>query len=164
MFLRRDVLQQLGGFDPRFFMYCEDWEFSARIADSKWGMRYVPDAVIFHEGHASIRGGTTSYVSPLAVENPSRGFYLTHVIAGNLLSLEACARPVERIIGSAFLLFRWSKWASLFAVRGEWDGIAAMARGISLYLNMRNGQIAEPGLDTCEIMLCDSFKTTDPSA
>ncbi|HEH9431470.1 TPA: glycosyltransferase family 2 protein [Aeromonas sobria] len=56
MLFRRDVLQQLGGFDPRFFLYFEDFDISLRAGKIS-RIAYVPQVkVVHHGGHASRKG------------------------------------------------------------------------------------------------------------
>ncbi|WEE24651.1 glycosyltransferase [Aeromonas hydrophila] len=56
MLFRTDVLQQLGGFDPRFFLYFEDFDISLR-AGKVSRIAYVPQVkVVHHGGHASRKG------------------------------------------------------------------------------------------------------------
>ncbi|MFM5686590.1 glycosyltransferase family 2 protein [Aeromonas caviae] len=56
MLFRTDVLQQLGGFDPRFFLYFEDFDISLR-AGRVCRIAYVPQVkVVHHGGHASRKG------------------------------------------------------------------------------------------------------------
>lgn len=56
MLFRTDVLQQLGGFDPRFFLYFEDFDISLR-AGRICRIAYVPQVkVVHHGGHASRKG------------------------------------------------------------------------------------------------------------
>ncbi|MDO9356846.1 MAG: glycosyltransferase family 2 protein [Solirubrobacteraceae bacterium] len=47
--IRRDLWNQLGGFDPHFFMYCEDLELSVRVRSAGWGVGVVPEAVVGHD-------------------------------------------------------------------------------------------------------------------
>lgn len=57
MFFRTDVLRRLGGFDPEFFLYFEDFDLSLRAARLGRLVR-VPDVrVIHHGGHAARKGG-----------------------------------------------------------------------------------------------------------
>ena len=51
--VRRTVLEELGGFDEGFFMYCEDIDLCRRIQDAGHELRYEPTAVITHIGGAS---------------------------------------------------------------------------------------------------------------
>lgn len=47
MFLRKKALIETGGFDPRFFLYCEDIDLSRRIR-SNWRTTYFADVYINH--------------------------------------------------------------------------------------------------------------------
>jgi GT2 family glycosyltransferase len=51
--VRRTVLEELGGFDEGFFMYCEDIDLCRRVQDAGHELRYEPAAVITHIGGAS---------------------------------------------------------------------------------------------------------------
>jgi N-acetylglucosaminyl-diphospho-decaprenol L-rhamnosyltransferase len=53
LFIRRDVFERLGGFDPGYFMFAEDADLCWRAW--LWGYRVgtVPDAIVFHKA-----GGT----------------------------------------------------------------------------------------------------------
>jgi N-acetylglucosaminyl-diphospho-decaprenol L-rhamnosyltransferase len=54
MLLRREAWEQVGGFDPKYFMYCEDMDLCRRLAEAGWQNVYVPSAVITHVGgHAT---------------------------------------------------------------------------------------------------------------
>jgi GT2 family glycosyltransferase len=48
MFLRVSILNNIGLFDERFFMYAEDMDLTRRI-HAKYKTLYFPDAVIYHE-------------------------------------------------------------------------------------------------------------------
>lgn len=47
---RRQTLEQVGLFDERFFIYCEDIDISYRLQERGWKRYFVPDARIFHYG------------------------------------------------------------------------------------------------------------------
>lgn len=56
MLFRTEVWKQLGGFDPRFFLYFEDFDLSLR-AHAITRVAYVPSVrLIHHGGHASRKG------------------------------------------------------------------------------------------------------------
>lgn len=56
MLFRTAVLQQIGGFDPRFFLYFEDFDISLRAGKIS-RIAYVPQVkVVHHGGHASRKG------------------------------------------------------------------------------------------------------------
>jgi len=48
LLLRRAMLEELGGFDPGFRMYCEDIDLNYRAAKAGWERWYVPEAVVHH--------------------------------------------------------------------------------------------------------------------
>lgn len=53
MFVRRSALEEVGGFDERFFLYCEDKDLCRRIRAAGYDVRYEPGATIRHRGGAS---------------------------------------------------------------------------------------------------------------
>jgi len=53
--VRRDVFDELGGFDESYFMYFEDVDLGARITRSGRINLYVPDAEVTHSGAHSTR-------------------------------------------------------------------------------------------------------------
>ncbi len=53
---RRDVLEDLGGFDEGFFLYCEDMDLCARARAGGHRVRFEPSVVAHHSGgHAAPR-------------------------------------------------------------------------------------------------------------
>jgi N-acetylglucosaminyl-diphospho-decaprenol L-rhamnosyltransferase len=52
--LRRAMLDEIGGWDPGFRMYCEDIDLNYRAAQAGWERWYVPTAVVRHEYAAVI--------------------------------------------------------------------------------------------------------------
>jgi GT2 family glycosyltransferase len=73
--VRRSVLEQLGGWDERFFLYSEDVDLCRRIRDSGWDIRFEPAAVCRHLGGAS---GPQSVTRPLLVQSRIRYFEKHH--------------------------------------------------------------------------------------
>ncbi|MGB2953041.1 MAG: glycosyltransferase family 2 protein [Gaiellaceae bacterium] len=54
LLLRREMLDELGGFDERFRMYGEDIDLCYRAAKAGWERWYVPQAVVTHRYAAVI--------------------------------------------------------------------------------------------------------------
>ncbi len=52
---RREVSDQLGGLDERFFMYCEDVDFCFRARKRGWEVLFHPSARVLHRTEASSR-------------------------------------------------------------------------------------------------------------
>ena len=46
--VRREVFEQIGGFDESFFMYYEDLEWCWRIRRAGWRVRYCDDVYVRH--------------------------------------------------------------------------------------------------------------------
>jgi GT2 family glycosyltransferase len=53
LLLRRGAVEDVGGFDERFFMYAEDLEWCWRARRRGWTVRFTPAAVVRHVGNAS---------------------------------------------------------------------------------------------------------------
>jgi GT2 family glycosyltransferase len=49
LLLRRAMLDEIGGWDAGYRMYCEDIDLNYRAAKTGWERWYVPDAVVRHE-------------------------------------------------------------------------------------------------------------------
>lgn len=45
---RVQALRQIGGYEPKLFLYGEDVEISYRLRDRGWQLRYVPRATVWH--------------------------------------------------------------------------------------------------------------------
>lgn len=55
--VRRELFENLGGFDERFFVYLEDLDLSLRVREAGWQVHYLAEAIAFHKG-----GGTSEQV------------------------------------------------------------------------------------------------------
>ena len=51
--IRKVAYEQVGGFDKRIFMYCEDVELSYRFRSFGWYLMYCPDCVVIHHAYDS---------------------------------------------------------------------------------------------------------------
>ena len=52
LMIRRKVLEEIGNWDERFFMYCEDDDLCERCRHAGWRVGWWPQAVISHHGGA----------------------------------------------------------------------------------------------------------------
>jgi len=83
---RRAMLDDIGLFDPSFFLYCEDTDLGLRARWAGWKCLYVPEAVVEH--HYSHSAGRASKVKAFYVER-NRLF----VVAKNFPGRMALAAP-----------------------------------------------------------------------
>jgi GT2 family glycosyltransferase len=54
--VRRQVYEQVGGFDERFFMYAEETDWQRRMCGAGWDIGFTPAAEVTHLGGASGAG------------------------------------------------------------------------------------------------------------
>ena len=118
---RRAMIEEIGGFEERFFMYCEDVDLNWRAQLAGWKCIYVPEAVVYH--HLSATGG---------------GKLASYYVGRNTLWVIARNYP------AALLRRYWrqivaAQWAVTRSALRAWRGAAARAR--------LRGQFA--GLLTC---------------
>ena len=53
LLVRREVYDEIGGFDPAFFLYAEETDWQKRMRDVGWDIVFTPDALVTHVGGAS---------------------------------------------------------------------------------------------------------------
>lgn len=137
MFVRRAVFEQVGGFDPRFFMYIEDLEFCLRVKEAGWRLRYVSGARIRHRGQGSQRKESQGFLSPKHPRNPNLSFVLYHMTKNQLLGMGIHAKGANRLrfrVGfPAFLLLDCVR----YIMAGRWRVMGDVAKGLSGYCHAR---------------------------
>lgn len=72
LLVRRSVLDEVGAFDERFFMYCEDADLCCRIGRTGWRLFYLADAEILHLGAGASAGAASSFSILMMCESCSR--------------------------------------------------------------------------------------------
>lgn len=114
--MRREVFEQLNGFDQRFFLYLEDLDFSLRARQAGWRSVYLAEAQAFHAG-----GGTSRRIRATRLFYSLRsrllyGFkHLSPAKAWLLLFTTLVLEPVSRLV---FALIRASWSDAWHAFRG----------------------------------------------
>jgi GT2 family glycosyltransferase len=76
MLVRRDAFVQVGGFDPRYFMYWEDADLCRRLRSAGWRVRYRPDARVVHTVGQSSR--TAPRMAIRAFHDSAYRYYATY--------------------------------------------------------------------------------------
>jgi GT2 family glycosyltransferase/glycosyltransferase involved in cell wall biosynthesis len=75
LLVRREVYKQLGGFDERFFMFCEDVDLGWRLNLRGYRVRYEPRSIAYHRHHASLRGADPARETYLLERNALAALY-----------------------------------------------------------------------------------------
>jgi GT2 family glycosyltransferase len=95
MLVRREAFAQVGGFDPRYFMYWEDADFCRRLRTAGWRVRYRPDASISHTVGQSSR--TAQRLAIRAFHDSAYRYYATHVASSPWNALRWLAWVLLRV-------------------------------------------------------------------
>jgi GT2 family glycosyltransferase len=88
MLVRRSIFEQLGLLEEKTFLYCEDTEFSLRVASAGHTMLYVPESKIYHK--TEHRNQTP--------------FSLYYVVRNRLLVADLGLNGMKRVIAKAYLI------------------------------------------------------------
>jgi GT2 family glycosyltransferase len=112
---RRAMLKEIGAFDERFFLYCEDTDLGLRARWAGWKCLYVPAAVVEH--HYSYSAGRASPVKAYYVER-NRLFVLAKNFPGRML-LAAPFVTLARYFWHAWFLLQGRGSAARFRAEGN---------------------------------------------
>ncbi len=74
--VRREAWEDVGGFDERFFLYCEDVDWSLRARERGWRLRFVPEVEVRREKSLTSRGASTESIR--LYYRSLRAFYRKH--------------------------------------------------------------------------------------
>jgi GT2 family glycosyltransferase len=100
MLVKKEVIQQVGMLDERFFMYGEDIDWCYRIKNAGWQIYYYPKAEIVHYKKAS---GKRSFKVIYQFYNAMLLFYKKHYIGNyNVLVTLLVYIGVYALLGLAF--------------------------------------------------------------
>jgi GT2 family glycosyltransferase len=83
MLVRRSAWDEVGPFDERFFLYCEEVDWCMRAKDRGWTIAHVPAATVVHHGGISSASASAASLAHLYrsrqllhAKHRSRGFQL----------------------------------------------------------------------------------------
>jgi GT2 family glycosyltransferase/glycosyltransferase involved in cell wall biosynthesis len=75
LLVRRDLFAELGGFDERFFMFCEDVDLGWRLNLRGYRVRYEPRSIAYHRHHAALHGADPARETYLLERNALAALY-----------------------------------------------------------------------------------------
>ena len=85
--IRREVVDRIGLFDPRYFLYCEEVDHCRRVVQAGWDVVYFPDTQVVHIGGESAKSDGpladgTRQISALQIESELLYFRKHHGLFG----------------------------------------------------------------------------------
>ncbi len=122
MLIGRKALLDTGLLNENYFAYFEDVEWSLRFKEKGFQIELAPDAVIYHEAGASSKkkhseGTLSASVFYYHVRNQ---FYL----------VRAKSHGIQVLFAASYHLSRFILWMAYFGLRGRFQKLKAVARGI----------------------------------
>ncbi|MBM4438640.1 MAG: glycosyltransferase, partial [Actinobacteria bacterium] len=91
---RREALDEVRGFDDRYFMYWEDADLCRRLRARGYHVRYVPAATAVHRVGQSSRTARAAAIR--AFHESAYLYYATHVAPGGFQPRRVLARALLR--------------------------------------------------------------------
>lgn len=116
MLLTKEIIEQVGFLDERFFLYYEDTEYSMRAEKKQFEIWYCGKAVVYHKVNGSTKGN----------ENPLSVYYITR----NWLLCNSIY--LEKKINLFFAYFTLNRlaWSIIWIFRGTPQMIRMVWKGI----------------------------------
>jgi GT2 family glycosyltransferase len=90
--VRSEVVEQMQGFDPRFFMYFEEADLCRRIHDAGHRLAYSPVPVVYHVGGASSRKSKARMM--LVIRQSMFKYFRKHEPAWKMLAFSFVFKPL----------------------------------------------------------------------
>lgn len=119
MMVRREAFEAVEGFSPAFFMYGEDIDLCARVANAGWAVRHVGDAEVIHHGGGSSRHAPSTFAVVTMCESISL-LVRRHHGAGSA-AVHRVASTAAAALRLVILLASWPVWIFAGGV-SRWHG------------------------------------------
>jgi len=117
MMVKREVLEKVGMFAEKFFLYYEEWDWSARIKKMGYRIWYTADAVIYHKESLTV-----------GKSNPIKVYYHTR---NRILFMRRNSNAFQFAVFSlVFTFFVVPKTLFLFFVKKEFLQLRYFLKGI----------------------------------
>lgn len=116
MMVKREVIEQVGRFAERFFLYYEELDWSQRIQKAGYLIYYQATALIYHKESVSV-----------GKANPLKVYYLTR---NRILFMRRNTNPLQLTAFWAFFLcFALPKHSLIYSVKGQFPYLKAIWKG-----------------------------------
>jgi GT2 family glycosyltransferase len=126
MLLRRELIEEVGPFDARFFLYYEDLDLAWRARLRGWRFNYEPQAIAYH-----VHGGTSGLGSPFFLFHVERNRVLTNVKNG---PLRMAGRTIAVL--AAKLVRQWFRLLALGRIEEREHAAALLRAWMSMLRNL----------------------------
>jgi GT2 family glycosyltransferase len=118
MMVKREVAEKAGMFPERFFLYYEEWDWSARILKAGYKIWYAADALIYHKESMSV-----------GKENPMKVYYHTR---NRILYIRRNGNFIQLMVFSFFFtFFAAPKTIITFLVNRKFKQLKFFLKGIA---------------------------------
>lgn len=77
-FIKREVIEKIGGFNIDYFIYLHELDYSALCYDSGFSIEYLPNVYVFHNQNMNSRGGLTE--DPFLSSYRFRHYFISYTI------------------------------------------------------------------------------------
>jgi GT2 family glycosyltransferase len=142
MFIRRSVVESVGGFDPVFFMYEEDLDLSLRIREAGYRLYYCADAVFSHRVQGSQRDREAPLISKWSPMNPNYSFHVFHMVRNSIINMRKHASANHIVDGCVkyplFLLYKSFRAARVLGFKAFDPVFKGVKSGLTLSLQERH--------------------------
>ncbi|MBC8096197.1 MAG: glycosyltransferase family 2 protein, partial [Akkermansiaceae bacterium] len=85
LLVRREVLDRVGAFDDRYFMYCEDVDLCRRIIEGGWRLYYLAEPAIIHHGAGASAKAPGAFAILMTCQSISKYMRKYYGLPGDLL-------------------------------------------------------------------------------
>ena len=121
MMVKKDVIRTTGMFPEKFFLYYEEWDWSARIRKAGYLIWYESGATIYHKESMSV-----------GKENPMKVYYHTR---NRILYMRRNNNTIQKILFTLFFIFiAMPKAFFTYLLKGQWPELGWFLKGISYNL------------------------------
>ncbi|MEM3489172.1 MAG: glycosyltransferase family 2 protein [Nitrososphaerota archaeon] len=104
--VRRNVVNEVGLFEPAYFIYYEETDLCWRIWLAGYRVAVIPEAVVYHYGGGTIVSSTTYYEEYFKIFNLRKNHIATMLKNYSLINVFKYSIPF--IVKMVIMAFRWS--------------------------------------------------------
>jgi len=122
MMFSKESIQKIGGFDDKYFMYCEDLDLCMKAMDLGYKLYYESNSVIYHKVNASNKKDSDS-ATGLSAKNTNAFFIYYHIRSNQYYTMRKNLAVKYFIVFNLFFLFSLIKTIIQMTIYGRFDVI-----------------------------------------